>query len=198
MSTAGDLLFVVSAIAAIAGAAGTVMSRKPLRAALCLLGHIVALVGIFLSLQAHMLAAIQLLVYAGAVVVLFVFVIMLIGPEAETGSSDKGRAVRGLAAALMGSITLAIMFVVLDHNPAMGLVRGCEPGTDCMTFGGVEALGRNIYIGGMVPFELVSITLLVAIIGALAMARGRTPAEAKAASAGNADTEATAAAAEGE
>jgi NADH-quinone oxidoreductase subunit J len=174
------------------------MAKKPLRAALCLLAHIIALVGVFLSLQAHMLAAIQLLVYAGAVVVLFVFVIMLIGPDAETSGSEKGKATRGIAAALMGAITLAITFVVLDHNPPMGLVRGCEPGTDCASFGSVEALGKTIYIGGMVPFELVSITLLVAIIGALAMARGRTPAEAQAALGNTASTEADAAPAAGE
>ncbi len=181
MSDGGQILFLLSAVTAIAAAVGTVAARKPLRAALALLGHIIALVGVFLSLHAHLLAAIQLLVYAGAVVVLFVFVIMIIGPSAEIQPSEDGRATRGLAAALMGGIMLFITFVLLTHNPEMGMVRGCAEGSDCLTFGGVEALGQAVYRGAMVPFELVSITLLVAVIGALAMARGRTKVEAEAA-----------------
>lgn len=186
MSVEAELLFVVSAIVALVCAVATIVARRPLRAAMGLLGHIIALVGVFLSLQAHMLAAIQLLVYAGAVVVLFVFVIMLIGPSAEIEPTEKGRGARTLGAALMGSIMLFIAFVVRSHQPEIGRVRMCDAGDEeCMQFGGLEAMGQAIYSteGAMVPFELVSITLLVAIIGALAMARGRTQAEADASAA---------------
>ena len=60
-------------------------------------------------------------------------------------------------------------------------IRACEPEADCVQFGGVDALGHALYLGALVPFELISITLLVAIIGALAVARGRTEAEHRAA-----------------
>ena len=84
---------------------------------------------------------------------------------------------------MMGSIMLFIAFVVRSHQPEIGRVRMCDAGDEeCMQFGGLEAMGQAIYSteGAMVPFELVSITLLVAVIGALAMARGRTQSEAEA------------------
>jgi hypothetical protein len=89
LSTSGQVLFVVAAIIALVSAVVTVTQRSPLRAAMGLLLHIVSLAALYLSLHAHLLAAIQMLVYAGAVVVLFVFVIMLIGPGALSSRPDE-------------------------------------------------------------------------------------------------------------
>ena len=82
MSDASFVLFLMCSVSALAGALGTVASRRPLRGAVSLLVMIIALAGLYLTLAAELLAAIQLLVYAGAVVVLFVFVIM-IHPEKQ-------------------------------------------------------------------------------------------------------------------
>ena len=79
MSTPNMVLLIVSGLLALGGALGTVAANRPLRAAVALLVNIVALSGIFLSLHAQFLAMVQLIVYAGAVVVLFVFVIMMVG-----------------------------------------------------------------------------------------------------------------------
>ena len=103
MSTSGEFLFMVAGLVAVVSAVLTVTMRTPLRAALTLLVHVISLAGLYLSLHAHLLAAIQMLVYAGAVVVLFVFVIMLIGP----GVMDKRTDDKGLLVRTFGAIAIS-------------------------------------------------------------------------------------------
>ena len=169
MSAAGTALLVVSGLIAILGALMTIASRRPLRAAVGLLIHIIALAGLFLTVNAQLLAALQLLVYAGAVVVLFVFVIMLIGPASEVTSSTEG--VMSRTVSLISIVGL--MLIVTGALASAGIERGA-PASD---FGSVEALGMAIYRQALIPFEVVSITLLIAIVGAIAVARGRTTQE---------------------
>ena len=165
MSLSGAILFVVMAIFAIVGALITVWARRPLRAAMGLLVHIVALAGLFLTLNAQLMAVLQLLVYAGAVVVLFVFVIMLIGPAAEVGPIEGRIAPRTLSLAMVG-VTVA---VVATGVAAFDAEWGALP----EGFGTVEGLGAAIYQQAAIPFEIISVTLLVAIVGAIAVARSR-------------------------
>jgi NADH-quinone oxidoreductase subunit J len=162
----GATLFVVTAIFAMAGGLITISSQRPLRAAIGLLVHIISLAGMFLTLNAHLLAALQLLVYAGAIVVLFVFVIMLIGPAAEVGPIRGRVASRTLSIALTITVVLAVSTTVAYFDAPWVAVSA--------DFGTVEALGMAVYKQALVPFEVISITLLVAIIGAIAVARSRT------------------------
>ena len=166
MTGPGATLFVATGILAIAGALITISAERPLRAAIGLLVHVVSLAGLFLTLNAHLLAALQLLVYAGAIVVLFVFVIMLIGPTGVVGQ------IRGRVASRTLSIALTIV-VVLAVSTTVAYVDLPWVPVDA-EFGTVEGLGRTIYKQALVPFEVVSITLLVAILGAIAVARSRT------------------------
>ncbi len=182
MSSAGGLVFIVAAAVALLSAIGTIAMRNPLRCAVMLLFHILSLAGMYLTLHAHLLAALQLIVYAGAVVVLFVFVIMLIGPTAETKLQWRGVMVRVASGAIMALIGAAIAFQLADVARDKPNIDLCPDGqAECGQFGGVEALGQVIYSDAAVPFEIVSILLLVAIIGAIAVARGRTAEEALAA-----------------
>lgn len=176
MSTSGELLVLICGVIALVTAIGTVALRSPLRSAMSLLGHIISLAGLYLTLSAHLLAAIQLLVYAGAVVVLFVFVIMLIGPSALGEKPDqRGMIVKTIGGAMlamtMGSIAFAVGAAGNEFaRPDVGV---CADGTaECAQFGGVDALAQAIYVDAMIPFELVSMLLLVAIIAAIAVARG--------------------------
>lgn len=169
MTDAKLILFGLTAFVALAGAVGTVIARRPLRAAMALLVNIIALAGLYLTLNAHLLAAIQLLVYAGAVVVLFVFVIMLIGPETEIEKSDRGLSMRMLSLVGMGMFTATVAFSIVDVASEWA---AAPPG-----FGTVEGVGTALYTDALVPFEIVSITLLVAIIGAVAVARRSTKRE---------------------
>jgi len=166
MTFPGAILFVVTAIFAMAGALFTISSKRPLRAAIGLLVHIISLAGMFLTLNAQLLAVLQLLVYAGAVVVLFVFVIMLIGPAAEVGPIQGHLVSRTLSIALTIVLVLAISTTVAYFEAPWGAVPD--------DFGTVEGLGMAIYKQALVPFEVISITLLVAIVGAIAIARSRT------------------------
>jgi NADH-quinone oxidoreductase subunit J len=156
----------VTAIFAIAGALVTISSRRPLRAAIGLLIHIISLAGMFLTLDAQLLAVLQLLVYAGAVVVLFVFVIMLIGPAAEVGPIQGRVASRTLSIAMTVAVALVVSTTIAYFEAPWEAVSD--------EFGTVEGLGMAIYKQALVPFEVISITLLVAIIGAIAIARSRT------------------------
>ena len=187
MSMGGQLLFAFAGLIAILSALLTVTQRSPLRAAVALLVHVVSLAGLYLTLHAHLLAAIQLLVYAGAVVVLFVFVIMLIGPGALDVKPDQ----RGLMVKLLGGATIVMVAgaIAAQVGHAVGIfpgLPGCPEGDtttlagECGQFGGVDALSNAIYVGAAIPFELVSVLLLVAIVGAIAVARGHTDAEKKA------------------
>ncbi len=177
MSTSGELLVLICGVFALISAIGTVALRSPLRCAMSLLAHIISLAGLYLTLNAHLLAAVQLLVYAGAVVVLFVFVIMLIGPSALGEKPDqRGLVVKTMGAAVlmmtMGSIAFSVGAAGNEiTRPDIPL---CEGGVaECQQFGGVDALAQAIYVDGMIPFELVSMLLLVAIIAAITVARGQ-------------------------
>ncbi len=166
MTGPGVTLFVVTATFAMIGALITISARRPLRAAMGLLVNIVSLAGMFLTLNAHLLAALQLLVYAGAIVVLFVFVIMLLGSAAEVAPAEGRLVSRTLSIASTIIIVLAVSSsVVYFDAPWEAVPDG---------FGTVEGLGMAIYRQALVPFEVISITLLVAIIGAITVARSRT------------------------
>ncbi len=182
MSTGGEIVFAICAVVAIVAAVLTVSLRSPLRAAMALLTNILALAGLYVTLHAHLLAAIQVIVYAGAVVVLFVFVIMLIGPASMPERTDqRGLLVRAASAVLMALVGGAVAFSVAGvSRPYVDLDQCAGTAAECGQFGGVEALASAIYRDSAVPFELVSILLLVAIIAAVAVARGHSPNEKKA------------------
>ncbi len=176
MSSAGSIFFVLCATVAVLGALGTIGSRTPIRAALSLLAHIVSLAGLYLTLHAQLLAAMQLIVYAGAVVVLFVFVIMLIGPTQEPRIPGvQGAGPRMLAALMMAGVALSLASAVGGYAPAAPDIAGCAPGVvECGGFGGVRGVANVLYRDAVVPFELTSVLLLAAVLGAIAVARGRT------------------------
>ncbi|QQR91640.1 MAG: NADH-quinone oxidoreductase subunit J [Myxococcales bacterium] len=186
-----NFYFYICALVALGSALATVSVRSPLRAAMALLLHIITLAGLYLMLHAQMLAALQLLVYAGAVVVLFVFVIMLVGPSAVIEGTERGVIVRSMAVSAMLLVTVALAFSMANIKREAGAIKGCieSPSSDCATFGGVRAFSQELFgtshggvirAGALVPFELISILLLVAIVGAIAVARGRSRAEIKA------------------
>jgi NADH-quinone oxidoreductase subunit J len=181
MSSIGVMFFSICAAVAVLSAFGTIASRTPIRAAMSLLAHILSLAGLYLSLHAHLLAAMQLIVYAGAVVVLFVFVIMLIGPTEEPRTPGiHGAIPRMLGLCMMAAVGISIASAVGHLEPSAPTIEGCPPGVvECAQFGGVKGIAAVLYKDAAVPFELVSILLLVAILGAIAVARGRSLSEAK-------------------
>ncbi|MBX3250112.1 MAG: NADH-quinone oxidoreductase subunit J [Myxococcales bacterium] len=169
MTDAKFLLFFFCAAIALAGAIGTIASKLPLRAAMSLLVTIIALAGLYLTLDAQLLAAIQVLVYAGAVVVLFVFVIMLIGPAPETSSAPGSVVWRMLSLVGIAMITATFAFSFVD----VASTWVAPPAG----FGTVRGVAGEMYTKALVPFEIVAMTLTTAIVGALAIARSKTASE---------------------
>lgn len=181
MSDAGLALFVIFSLAALLSALGTIAVHSPIRAAMALLAHIVSLSGLFLLLHAHVLAALQILVYAGAVVVLFVFVIMMIGPSAPEPPVMRGMLVKTASVAVMLLLTSLLAFTLMPVSIPLEALPTCAPETkDCLQFGGVTAFSLSLFVTDLAPFELVSVLLTVAVIGAIAVARGRSPEESRA------------------
>jgi NADH-quinone oxidoreductase subunit J len=168
MSTLAAVYFYFCAALAVGGAASVVLSKNPIRGAMGLLLLIVSVAGLFLALHAQFLAAIQLIVYAGAIVVLFLFVIMLLGPNAATPDDRRGLYLRAFSGALFGLAGAGAIFAVA-HAVRLGL-----PMHDVdSSFGGIDAFGGALFSDGIAPFELSSALLMVAVIGAIAVARGR-------------------------
>jgi NADH-quinone oxidoreductase subunit J len=160
--------FGLSALATLVGALLTVLAVNPIRSAMALLLAIGGITGLFLGLDAQFLAAIELIVYAGAVVILFVFVIMLIGPDATPPADSKAAFSRTLGAVVLG--IFAIVTGVLSVRAGGGL-HPMPPSRP--EFGTIDSFGRELFTRGIVPFELTTALFVVAVVGAIAVARGR-------------------------
>jgi NADH-quinone oxidoreductase subunit J len=161
------ILFLVFAIPLVATAIGVLLSRSPVYAAINLVAAFFCLAGIYVLLTAHLIAFMQVLVYAGAVMVLFLFVIMLLSLGDEhlvPGPSKRAMQWVGVvgALALAGVIGIAISRV---GDGAVASVDGA--------FGTVKAVGRVLFTEYLLPFEATSLLLLVAIVGAVVVAKER-------------------------
>ncbi len=138
-------------------------SRNPVTSAMFLVLTIVSLAGLFVLLQAFFLAAVQVLVYAGAVMVLFLFVIMLLDLKAEERRKIKILGVIG-GLVSVGAI-IAVFFVSLAQTTP--LVADPTP----MLQGGTMALGKQLFTRYLLPFEIVSVLLLVAMVGVILLSK---------------------------
>jgi NADH-quinone oxidoreductase subunit J len=163
----GYVFFFVFGALSIVGAIATVASPNPIRGAMGLLLMIVSIAALFLPLHAQFLAAIQLIVYAGAVVVLFLFVIMLLGSNAQSVPDERGRLTRYAAAGLFAGLGAGAGVLLFKAMPVP-----VKPVNEPVDFGSIDAFGKVIFQDALVPFELSSALLIVAIVGAVAIARG--------------------------
>ncbi len=168
MNTVELVFFAVATFFVLGGGVFTVAARNPIRSAMGLLTSIVGVAGMYLLLSAEFLAAIQILVYAGAVVILFLFVIMLLGPSAMSERDTKTAISRYLAAGVFLATSGGALFLLARNASAPTRFKAAPSG-----FGHIEALGRELFAAELVPFELSGALLLVAVIGAVAVARGK-------------------------
>jgi NADH-quinone oxidoreductase subunit J len=162
------VLFAIVACLALAGGVGVIVSRRPVYSALALLLVLGSLAVDYLLLDAQFIAALQVIIYAGAIVVLFVFIIMLL--HVQSGEDPRVRAVLPpLAGALLCAAAGLTVLRVLVHAPAPA--ASVEA-----TFGTVQAVGRALFSRYLLPFEAASVLLLVGMIGAVALGRRLPPA----------------------
>ena len=157
--------FVVAAIA-IGSALGLVLRRNPIHAALFLVVNLGSVAALYLLLHAEFLAAAQVIVYAGAIMVLFVFAIMVLIPGREETGPDPLRRYRLLGLPLGGVLLLEIALIMVVRRPA------ARPAAQPVA-GGVTTIGRLLFTDYLFPFELTSVLLLAALVGVLVLAKRR-------------------------
>ena len=168
-----EILFFVFAAVAVGGATGVVMGRSPVASLLFMVTSLASTAAIFVLLEAHFLAAVQIMVYAGAIMVLFMFVIMLLNL-----GHDYQRDIRGGIAMTLGFATTGALGGLLVHQlgvggEALSSALGPEDAIQAALaeHGAVGAIARPLFTDYVVAFELTGILLLVAIVGAIVLAK---------------------------
>lgn len=164
------IIFFFAAIGAIAGAIGVVVLRNPFHSVLALVSHLISLALLFLLLQAQFVAAAQVVVYAGAVMVLYVFVVAYVGGGNEPTSVSGGRNLRPLAIVFALALFVELALAVLGTGLQATGTRG--PNMNA-SFGTPEQIGQLLLTKYLLAFELCSFLLLIAAVGAVALARRR-------------------------
>jgi NADH-quinone oxidoreductase subunit J len=175
-----EVFFFLAAIGAIAGAVGTVSLRNPFYAVLALVCHLLALAALFLLLRAEFVAAAQVVVYAGAVMVLYVFVVAYVGGQDQPLSSHGGsgglRVISALfAGALFVELSIAVLYSGLEALGTDGAgIQGATGEAADTGFGTAAEMGRLFLTRFLVAFEAASLLLLIAAVGAVILARRRS------------------------
>jgi NADH-quinone oxidoreductase subunit J len=163
--TAPVIIFFLLAAIAVAGAVSLILQRHPIHSALSLIVVMMALAGLYLLLGAEFVAAVQIIVYGGAIMVLFVFVIMLLNAGAE---SKKGRS---LTAQALGIPMLVALLGIVAYFVQRMFPRDASAHFGGFTGGGPREIGTALFTTYLLPFEATSILILIAIVGAIVLAR---------------------------
>lgn len=159
------LIFYGFGFFALFAAIAMIMSRQPVTSALLMIVNMFCLAGLYAQLGAHLIAVLQVMVYAGAIMVLVLFVIMFLNLREKAGIVSKhGVMMQALGIAGLGFVIIAM---VSKLNMAK-LPAAKAPAED---FGSVEAVGRVLFTDYLLPFEITSVLLLAAIVGAVVLAK---------------------------
>ncbi len=156
-------VFVLVGLIAVGAALGLVLRRNPIHGALFLVVNLGSIAVLYLTLNAQFLAVAQVIIYAGAIMVLFVFAIMVLIPGKEETGPDPRRTVRLLALPFGAVLLLEVLLIVVSRPP--------PPAGPGRVAGGVQAIGRLLFTDYLFPFELTSVLLLAALVGVLALAK---------------------------
>jgi len=170
-TTVDALTFAIAATIVLAGAVGVVVARNPVHAALMLVMTLFGVAVLFVEQQANFLAAVQVIVYAGAIVVLFLFVIMFLGVDRhENVEEEPLPAQRPLAIGLVALGLAGLLLMGFGAHWSVGTrsVTGASRG---QPGGDVAALGRSVFTTYLFAFEVTSALLVIAVVGAVVLAR---------------------------
>ena len=165
------LIFYPLASLCVLFALGVVINKSPVGSAMSLIGMMLGLAGIFVLLQAHFIAILQIIIYAGAIMVLFMFVIMLLnlkgkGEDENWLSRDKNL----LLTVLTGFLVAGVLYKIIKITSSSEFN---SPALLPETFGTVRQVGTILFTEFVLPFEVASILLLVAMIGAVVLAKSK-------------------------
>jgi NADH-quinone oxidoreductase subunit J len=162
-------LFIIFAVMAVATALNVLLQRSPLYSALSLIGTLASLSALYLTLRAQFIAAIQIVVYAGAIMVLFIFVIMLLNVPKDQPQIEKQKGLRLLAIPFAG-LLIAEMFYVLRSVPPISMPPVATDAAD-RAVGTTWSIGTTLFTDYLLPFEVTSVLILMAVVGAMVLAR---------------------------
>jgi NADH-quinone oxidoreductase subunit J len=159
------ILFLIFAAIAVVSAVSLVLQRHPIASALSLVGVMGSLAVLYLLLGAEFIAAAQMIVYAGAIMVLFVFTIMLLNAGAET-RRNEARFARWAGIPIFAGFIFVMAYIIQSRLPqTAGVTFGS------FTKGGAADVGRSLFTHYLLPFEVTSLLILIAILGAVVLAR---------------------------
>ena len=167
-------VFIAGAFICLLGALGVITSENPVHSALSLVGTLIGVAVLFIAQDAEFLAAVQVIVYAGAIVVLFLFVIMLIGVDRSDDIQVEPLTGQRVAAAVVG-LVLAVGLVAVV---TLGSVTGAPASPDPVVSSepNTEAIGRVLFTDHLLAFEITSVLLVIAVVVILVrLIRGRSP-----------------------
>ncbi len=165
-----EVVFFIAAIGAIAGAAGTVALSDPFHAVLSLVGHLLSLAALFLLLRAEFIAAAQVVVYAGAVMVLYVFVSAYVGRPDSSIPSVAGPGLKWPSIVFAGALLIELCIAILGTGLS---AIDAEGAGFFSAFGSPAEIGKLLLTKYLLAFEIASFLLLVAAVGAVILARRR-------------------------
>ena len=162
------VVFVLAGAACLAGALGVVLSENPVHAALSLVGTLFGIAVLFVAQEANFLAAVQVIVYAGAIVVLILFVLMLLGVDRVEDLRVEPLVGQRVAAAVvsLGILALAVGALASTGYEATGVVGEIDEAVP-----DVDRLGRSLFTDFVYAFEITSVLLVIAVVGAILLAR---------------------------
>ena len=170
--TAEQALFWIFAVPLMASAAGVIVARNPVYAAMSLVSAFFWLAGIYVLLTAHLLAFVQIIVYAGAIMVLFLFVVMLLNaPHEDTDYDERVHPLLRPGPMRFG----AALAVALLAELGWALTRGETGDFGTASVSSVAAIGRALFTDYAFAFEVTSVLILVAMVGAVVLARRDAP-----------------------
>ncbi len=169
-----QIAFYVAATVAVASALGVVLFRNAVYCMLSLILNLLSLAFFFLLLDAMFVATIQVLIYAGAVMILFLFVVTMLSPgSSDTGEGDRMRwqaiAGAGFGLILAGALIIALVNGSLSHDAKVAGMNGLAQVT--AKFGNTQAFGLALFHGFSFPFEVTSVLLVIAVLGAVVLGR---------------------------
>ncbi|MGI8729207.1 MAG: NADH-quinone oxidoreductase subunit J family protein [Solirubrobacteraceae bacterium] len=165
-----EVLFFLAGMGAIAGAIGVVTVRNPFYSVLALVCHLLSLAALFLLLRAEFVAAAQVVVYAGAVMVLYVFVVAYVGGQGEPLGARPGRGLRAVAVLFGAVLFVELAIATLGSGLTLIGTNGAEIEAG---FGSPAQIGELLLTRFLLPFEVASFLLLIAAVGAVVLARRR-------------------------
>lgn len=165
------VLFWIFSILGLAGAIGLIINRSPVYAALSLIVNFFSIAGLYLSLSAEFLMGIQIVVYAGAIMVLFVFVIMLLNMN-EEAKVERLDVMRGMSFILAAGFVAEMIAIFKGMTISESNLASFQSGS--FSFGQVEPIGNAMMTHYLFPFEMISVVLIAGLIGAIVITKKNT------------------------